>query len=70
MKILFMHINIIAVAVMIISGLCLESDVALKMCLISTAYIALYTFRRELMYGIYKVVCFYVDAFRTAGGKR
>ena len=71
MKILFMHINIIAVAVLIISGLCLESDVALKMCLISTAYLALYSFRRELMCGVYKVICFYVEAFRNAaGGKR
>ena len=72
MKILFMHINIIATAVLIISGLCLESDVALKLCLISTAYIALYTFRHELMRAIYKVICFYVDAFKEAkeAGKR
>lgn len=70
MKIFFMHINIIATLVMIISGLCLESDIALKLLVISTAYIALYTFRLELMYGIYKVICFYIDAFRSAGGKR
>lgn len=71
MKIFFYHINIIAVAAMIISGLCLDSsDLAIKACLISTAYLALYTFRRELMRAIYKVVCFYIDAFRTAGGKR
>lgn len=70
MKILFMHINIIAVAVMIISGLCLESDIAMKMCLISTSYLALYMFRHELMRAIYKVVCFYIEAVKTAGGKR
>lgn len=71
MKIFFMHINIIAVAVMIISGLCLESDIALKLFVISTAYLALYSFRRELMRAIYKVICFYIDAFRgAAGGKR
>lgn len=70
MKIFFMHINIIAVITLVISGLCLESDIALKLFVISTAYIALYTFRREYMRAIYKVVCFYVDAFRTAGGKR
>ena len=70
MKIFFMHINILAVLTLVISGLCLESDIALKLCLISTAYLALYKFRHELMRAIYKVVCFYVDAFRAAGGKR
>ena len=69
MKILFMHINIIATAVLIISGLCLDSDIALKICVISTAYIALYTFRRELLKAIYKTICFYADAFKEAGGK-
>ena len=70
MKILFMHINIVATLVLVISGLCLESDVALKMCLVSTAYLALYSFRRELMCGVYKVICFYIEAFKNAGGKR
>ena len=70
MKILFMHINIIATVVLIISGLCLESDIALKICLISTAYIALYTFRREILKAIYKVVCFYIEVVKAAGGKK
>ena len=71
MKILFYHINIIAALVMIISGLCLDSsDLAIRLCLISTVYLVLYSFRLEIMYCIYKVICFYIDAFRTAGGKR
>lgn len=72
MKIFFMHINIIATLAMVISGLCLESDISMKICLISAVYLALYTFRRELMGGIYKVICFYIDAFKEAkaGGKR
>ena len=66
MKILFMHINIIATVVLVISALCLESDIAMKMCLISSAYIALYSFRVELMKAIYKVFCFYADALKEA----
>ena len=70
MKILFMHINIIATVVLVISALCLESDIALKICLVSTAYIALYTFRREILKAIYKVFCFYADALKEAKASR
>lgn len=68
-----MHINIIAVAVLVISGLCLDSsDIAIRLCLMSTAYLTLYSMRWEIAKAVYKAVCFYVDAFKEAkaGGKR
>lgn len=65
-------INCIAVAVLIISGLCLDSsDTAMRLCLVSTAYLSLYNLRWEIAKVIYKVIRFYVDAFKEVktGGR-
>jgi hypothetical protein len=57
---------------MIISGLCLDSsDIAIKICLIAAVYLALYTFRREIMKGICKAARYYADAAKeTLGVKK
>ena len=65
-------INGIAVAVLVLSGLCLDSsDMAIKLGAISVAYLALYTFRWEIARAVYKAIRSYVDAFKNAkaGGR-
>ena len=70
MKTFIMHINIIAVAVMVISAMCLESDVAMRLCLISTSYIALYSIRWEIARAVYKAVECSVDVLKESWPKR
>ena len=72
MKLFIKHINMIAVIAAVISALCIESDVAMRVCAISTLYLALYCLRWEIVRGAYKLVRFYVEAFKEAkaGGKR
>ena len=60
----------IAVIVMVISGLCLESDVAMRLCLISTSYLALYSIRWEIARAVYKVVEYSVDVLKESWPKR
>ena len=56
-----------AVIIAALSGLCLDSsDIAYKLCLISSAYIVLYTCRWEIAKAVYKAVSFYVEAFKEA----
>lgn len=60
-------INGIAVAVMVISGLCLDSsDIAIRLCLISTVYLTLYNMRWSIAKAAYKAVRFYMDALKEA----
>ena len=62
----------IAVIMTVVSGLCLESDIAMRLCLISTVYLTLYSIRWEILKGIYKCIRFYVEALKEAkaGAKR
>ena len=64
-------INGIAVAVMVISGLCLDSsDIAIRLCLISTVYLTVYNMRWEIVKAVYKVACYYADVIKESMPKR
>ena len=66
MKLFIKHINMFAVIVTVLSGLCLDSsDIAIKLCLISTAYLVLYKCRWEIAKAVYAVVRYYADEVKA-----
>ena len=66
MKLFIKHINMIAVIVMLLSGLCLDSsDIAIRLCLISTLYLCVYASRRAIAKAVYAVIRYYADEVKA-----
>ena len=71
MKKIFKIFNAIAAITLFIFAMAVDSsDIAIKICFLLAGYLFLYNFRRDILWVVYKVLEFFVDAFKELMQKR